>query len=443
VIEKSNGIDNNLTSQKNQEINIKKTSQLKSKIASKINDKKQSKKEINDIKSQSKYLSVEEILKEERDALSANLLSKKLTKKQNISKKSSINNNNKKSDKDEKLTKKDSNQSLQSKTVLKSPENDFTQTSTDSASSNKKLNDVDVLSLKAYQATPVVNKTNKVNKVDKKEKTKNSEKQVTTNKTTDLEKDKNSIKLSNNQSKKLQNNNAKLNKQTDLINVLENISNKEVKSSKKVVNSLNKETKSSKKATKKQINFDSTKNTNTKSKKQQKQVDKKVAEAQRKLKRKIPEAFEYMSEQSKIDLAIGFADIMNDDVKLSDYSMLLVPPYRGLERFIYDLQVAKNIEVKMIGQAFEKDALGQYKLKTGYMRRIKSVIYNEVLVALYTEYFNKRNFYAHSDNTLASSSRFISDKMVVKQIYQDLIELINYNCKKLKEIGFLYEPKKL
>ncbi len=164
--------------------------------------------------------------------------------------------------------------------------------------------------------------------------------------------------------------------------------------------------------------------------------EKKAGKIQRELKQKLPTAFEYLSEQSKIDLAIGLIDIMNDDVRLSDYSMLLVPPYRGLERFIYDLQISKGIEVKMIGQAFEKDDEGRYKLKVGYQRRIKSVIYNEALSSLYTEYFNKRNFYAHSDNTISSSNRIISDKSQVKQIFLQLLETIEYNSKKLKETGF-------
>lgn len=164
--------------------------------------------------------------------------------------------------------------------------------------------------------------------------------------------------------------------------------------------------------------------------------EKKAGEIQKKLKKHLPDAFEFLSEQSKIDLAIGLIDILNEDVKLSDYSMLLVPPYRGLEKFIYDLQIAQNIEVKLIGQAFEKDSEGRYNLKAGYRRRIKSVVYNEVMSALYTEYYNKRNFYAHSDNSLNSSSRLISQKDQVKQIYLNLLELMNYNSKKLKEIGF-------
>ena len=163
--------------------------------------------------------------------------------------------------------------------------------------------------------------------------------------------------------------------------------------------------------------------------------EKHAGEMQRLLKKRLPDAFGYLSEQSKIDITIGLIDIFNEDVRLSDYSMLLVPPYRGLERFIYDLQKAQGIEVKLIGQAFDKSE-GNYTLKASYMRRIRSVIYNEVLSALYTEYFNKRNFYAHSDNSSDSLSRVITEKAQVKAIFEHLLALINYNGKKLKEIGF-------
>lgn len=164
--------------------------------------------------------------------------------------------------------------------------------------------------------------------------------------------------------------------------------------------------------------------------------DKRAGEIQRDLKKLLPDAFPYLSEQSKIDLSIGMIDIGNEDVKLSDYSVLLVPPYRGLERFIYDLQVAQGITVKMIGQAYEKNDAGQYLLKLGYRKKIAGVVYSEVMSALYTEYFAKRNFYAHSDNSLDSQVRRIDDKSVAKTIFNNLCEIINYNSRKLKEIGF-------
>lgn len=163
--------------------------------------------------------------------------------------------------------------------------------------------------------------------------------------------------------------------------------------------------------------------------------EKRAGDIQRQLKKSVPDAFGYLSEQSKIDLAIGLIDIGNEDVRLSDYSVLLVPPYRGLERLIYDLQRAQGIEVKMIGQAYEKDD-GVYVLKSGYRKKIKSVVYAEVMSALYIEYFEKRNFYAHSDNSEGSVARVITDKAQAKTIFDNLLKLINYNCKKLREIGF-------
>ena len=89
----------------------------------------------------------------------------------------------------------------------------------------------------------------------------------------------------------------------------------------------------------------------------------------------------------------------------------------------------------MIGQAFDKPE-GRYELKSGYKKRIKSVIYAEVMSALYTEYFSRRNFYTHSDNSDESAPRMISDKKEAVAIFDHLLDTINYNCKKLKEIGF-------
>ncbi|MDE7395342.1 MAG: hypothetical protein K2M95_04410 [Clostridiales bacterium] len=160
-----------------------------------------------------------------------------------------------------------------------------------------------------------------------------------------------------------------------------------------------------------------------------------TASIQRRLKKILPNAFDLLSEQSKIDLGIGMVDIGNDKVTLTDYSVLLVPPYRGLERFIYDLQQAYGISVKMIGQAYEKDAEGHYMLKLGY-RRKTGVVYCEVMSALYTEYFARRNFYAHSDNTDAGVSRFIGEKGTAASIFDNLCKVIDYNARKLKEIGF-------
>lgn len=160
-----------------------------------------------------------------------------------------------------------------------------------------------------------------------------------------------------------------------------------------------------------------------------------MSAVQRSLKKLLPDAFDLLSEQSKIDLGIGMIDIGNEEVRLSDYSVLLVPPYRGLERFIFDLQQAKSISVKMIGQAYEKEDSGKHVLKQCY-RRKNGIVYSEVMSALYCEYFEKRNFYAHSDNTELGNNRIIGDKATAKSIFDRLCEIINYNGKKLKETGF-------
>ncbi len=163
--------------------------------------------------------------------------------------------------------------------------------------------------------------------------------------------------------------------------------------------------------------------------------EKRAGEVDRQLKKKLPNAIEFLSEQAKIDLAIGIIDINNSAVVLSDYSTLLIPCFRGLERLIFDLQHAQGIVVKMIGQAYEK-VDGNYVLKYGYRRRIPSVIYAEVMAALYTEYYMHRNFYAHSDGGYDNISRVITDKQQVMTIFNHILEVINYNGKKLKEIGF-------
>ncbi len=174
----------------------------------------------------------------------------------------------------------------------------------------------------------------------------------------------------------------------------------------------------------------------------QEKVSAKVsASVMRKLRKLLPDAFDLLGEQSKTDLGIGMTDIGNENVKLSDYSVLLVPPYRGLERFIYDLQQAREITVKMIGQAYEKNDSGRHVLKQCY-RKKNGIVYSEVMSALYVEYFEKRNFYAHSDNSLSGASRVINDKAAAKKIFDGLCEIINYNAKKLKETGFTISPEK-
>lgn len=153
------------------------------------------------------------------------------------------------------------------------------------------------------------------------------------------------------------------------------------------------------------------------------------------LKKHLPTALRFLSESSKIDLSNGISDI--DAVpRLSDYSILLMTPCRALEKFISDLQQAENINVKMIGQAYEKDDMGKYTLKRGYLKRIGSVVYGEVMAALYTEYYATRNFYLHSDNSTSTGTRGISDKAEAQRILKKMLAVIEYNSKKLSEIGF-------
>ena len=163
--------------------------------------------------------------------------------------------------------------------------------------------------------------------------------------------------------------------------------------------------------------------------------------ADKALKQRLPTAYEFLSEQSRLDFLYGLNDFSKRNLQPSDYSVLLVPPFRGLERFVFDLQRAEGIKVKMIGQAFDKDADGKYVLKSGYTQRIGSVVYAEVMVALYTEYFSQRNFFAHSDNSDDNVSRSITDRNTAKAIFDRLLAVVEYNAKKLKEIGFDITPK--
>lgn len=165
----------------------------------------------------------------------------------------------------------------------------------------------------------------------------------------------------------------------------------------------------------------------------------KASQIQAKLKKRLPTAFEFLSEQARVYFSNGIHDFEQASLTLLDYSVLLVPPYKGLERFVFDLQRAEGINVKMIGQAFDKDEAGRYILKRGYQHRIGSVIYSEVMVALYSEYFSRRNFITHSDNTGGSEPRSISDRQEAKRIFDNLLNIVEYNAKKLKEIGFKME----
>ncbi len=157
----------------------------------------------------------------------------------------------------------------------------------------------------------------------------------------------------------------------------------------------------------------------------------------KRLKRRIPTAYEFLPQQARDDLSGGLKNFEQTKLTMTDYSGLLMQPYRGLEAFVLDLQRAEGIRVKMIGQAFDKDENGNYVLKSGYMQKIGSVVYGEVMVALYTEYFSRRNYFAHTDNSEDGSvPRSIPDRTIAKEMFDNLLKVIEYNARKLKEIGF-------
>lgn len=167
---------------------------------------------------------------------------------------------------------------------------------------------------------------------------------------------------------------------------------------------------------------------------EQKQTDTRAADIERQLKKYLPTGILFLSSQAKIDFSIGIVDLLPGEIVLSDYSSLLIPPYRGLETLIFDLQRAQGIKVKMIGQAFEKDDDGNYILKASYRRKIGSVIFAEVMASLYIEYNSTRNFYVHS--AFGPQTKVIADKNQAIAIYERMLKVVEYNAKKLKEIGF-------
>lgn len=167
---------------------------------------------------------------------------------------------------------------------------------------------------------------------------------------------------------------------------------------------------------------------------EQKQTDEKAADVEKRLKKYLPVGSTLLSPQAKIDFSIGIVDLLSGNIVLSDYSSLLIPPYRGLEKLIFDLEQAQGIKVKMVGQAYEKDENGAYVLKALYRKRIGSIVYAEVMAALYTEYNSTRNYYVHSGPQL--QNKVINDKNQAISIYENMLAVVEYNAKKLREIGF-------
>ncbi len=149
------------------------------------------------------------------------------------------------------------------------------------------------------------------------------------------------------------------------------------------------------------------------------------------LKTKMPTAYGYLSESERNDFGAGY-DELSKAKDHYEYSMFLLSPFKGLENFIIDLQAKQAISVKMIGQAYDKDGKGNYILKECYRKKC-GIVYSEVLVALYGEYYAKRNHYAHADGTGAHR---IKNKAQAVAILDELFAIVEYNCKKLQEIGF-------
>ncbi len=168
---------------------------------------------------------------------------------------------------------------------------------------------------------------------------------------------------------------------------------------------------------------------------EQSKPDKKATEVERQLKKLIPSALPYLTDTPKLNFSIAVVEILNSEVEHLDYSMLFLPAFRGLEGLIFNIQQAQGIEVKMIGQAYEKEE-GNYVLKASYRRKINSIVYAEVLASLYREYFATRNYYTHSENPSVSGSRVVSSRAEAREIFNHILKTVEYNCKKLTEINF-------
>lgn len=145
----------------------------------------------------------------------------------------------------------------------------------------------------------------------------------------------------------------------------------------------------------------------------------------------MPTAIEFLSAQERTDLGAGYDELIKSKQHY-EYSMFLLSPFKALENFIFDLQKSEGIVVKLIGQAYDKDDSGRYQLKECY-RKKSGVVFSEVMSALYTEYYTTRNHYTHSGDGQVHQ---IKSKSQAIQVVSHMIQAIEYNCQKLKEINY-------
>lgn len=146
---------------------------------------------------------------------------------------------------------------------------------------------------------------------------------------------------------------------------------------------------------------------------------------------RLNSALKLLSAGQKNDLGAGF-DELEKAQSHYEYSMFLLSPFKCLENFIFDLLKSENIQVKLIGQAYDKDKNGKHELKDCYKKRCK-VVYAEVLSALYEEYYSSRNHYTHSPD---GKEHKISKKADAQNVLKNLMNVLEYNCKKLEEINY-------
>ena len=118
---------------------------------------------------------------------------------------------------------------------------------------------------------------------------------------------------------------------------------------------------------------------------------------------------------------------------LAECAMRLVKEEKTQEVSFKAMAVAERRIAKVLAEV-KKDERGEYCLKAVYRKRIGSIVFAEVMASLYTEYNSTRNFYVHS--AAGGQTKVINDKNQAVAIYENMLAVVEYNAKKLREIGF-------
>ena len=141
---------------------------------------------------------------------------------------------------------------------------------------------------------------------------------------------------------------------------------------------------------------------------------------------RLSSALKMLSANQKNDLGASVYEIEKQQNR-NDYYQFVVALFKVLENFILDLLKSENVQIKAISQAYDKDKKGSYQLKECYKKRCK-IVYNEVLSALYYEFC--------SLNLQNGQKRKNVSKQLAEDVVKNLMNVIEYNCKKLEEINY-------